>query len=167
MKNDPVPDEYSRRILVELQRDARQSLQQLAAAVGLSVTPCWKRLKAMEESGVIRNYTIWVDRERVGLSNCVLAEVNLTRHSETVVDEFEAAVKACPAIVECYSTTGQADYLIKVLTPDIRAYDDFLHNIVFRLPGVTGIRSSIVLREVKSGAPLPIGPARRPADGAR
>ncbi|MBY4897413.1 Lrp/AsnC family transcriptional regulator [Cupriavidus sp. AU9028] len=159
MKNDPVPDEYSRRILVELQRDARQSLQQLAAAVGLSVTPCWKRLKAMEESGVIRNYTIWVDRERVGLSNCVLAEVNLTRHSETVVDEFEAAVRECPAIVECYRTTGQADYLLKVLTPDVRAYDAFLHDVVFRLPGVTGIRSSIVLNEVKSGAPLPIGAA--------
>jgi DNA-binding Lrp family transcriptional regulator len=159
MRRDELLDDYARRILAELQRDARQSLQQLSAAVGLSVTPCWKRLKAMEEAGVIRNYTVWVDRERVGLSNCVLAEINLARHSETVVEEFEAAVRACPAIVECYSTTGQADYLIKVLTPDIRAYDDFLHNIVFRLPGVTGIRSSIVLREVKSGAPLPIGPA--------
>src|SRR5437868_14070010 len=113
MKNEEVLDDYSRRILDALQRDARQSLHQLSAAVGLSATPCWKRLKAMEESGVIRNYTVWVDRERVGLSNCVLAEINLTRHSETVVQEFEAAVRACPAIVECYSTTGQADYLLK------------------------------------------------------
>lgn len=143
-------------LLQELQRDSRQTVQQLADAVGLSSTPCWKRVKELESTGIVRGYTALVDREKVGLSLCVLAEVNLTRHNEDDVRRFEQAVAACPQIVSCYSTTGQADYVIKVLVPDIKSYEAFLHDTAFKLPGVTHVRSSVVLKEVKAETRLPL-----------
>lgn len=149
-------DRYDRLLLAELQRDSRQTVQQLATAVGLSSTPCWKRVKELEASGVIRRYTALVDREKVGLSLCVLAELNLTRHSEQDVREFERAVADCPQIVSCYATTGQADYVIKVLVPDIKHYEAFLHETAFKLPGVTHVRSSVVLKEVKAETRVPV-----------
>ena len=151
-----ILDRKDHAILEALQRDSRQTVQQLAAAVGLTSTPCWKRVKAMEAAGVIRGYGAVVDRESVGLALCVLAEVNLTQHTESTVREFERAVAACPQIVACYSTTGGADYSIKVLVPDIRTYETFLHETAFRLPGVTHIRSSVVLKEVKAEAGVPL-----------
>jgi DNA-binding Lrp family transcriptional regulator len=149
-------DRHDVLILTELQRDSRQTVQQLAAATGLSSTPCWKRVKELEARGVIRGYGAVVDREKVGLTLCVLAEVNLSRHSEDDVRRFEREVAACPQIVSCYSTTGQADYVIKVLVPDIKAYETFLHETAFKLPGVTHVRSSVVLKEVKAETRLPL-----------
>ena len=149
-------DRHDVLLLAELQRDSRQTVQQLAAATGLSSTPCWKRVKELEARGVIRGYGAVVDRERVGLALCVLAEVNLTRHSEDEVRRFEREVAACPQIVSCYATTGQADYVIKVLVPDIKAYEAFLHETAFKLPGVTHVRSSVVLKEVKAETRLPL-----------
>ncbi|HSV80507.1 MAG TPA: Lrp/AsnC family transcriptional regulator [Ramlibacter sp.] len=150
-------------LLGELQRDARQTVQQLAAAAGLSSTPCWKRVKEMEASGIIRGYTALVDREKVGLALCVLAEVNLTRHNEDDVRRFEAAVAESPQIVSCYATTGQADYVLKVLVPDIKSYESFLHETAFKLPGVTHVRSSVVLKEVKAETRLPLELSEHPA----
>ena len=158
-------DRHDVLLLAELQRDARQTVQQLASAAGLSSTPCWKRVKDMEAAGIIRGYTALIDREKVGLSLCVLAEVNLTRHNEDDVRRFEQAVATCPQIVSCYATTGQADYVIKVLVPDIKHYESFLHDTAFKLPGVTHVRSSVVLKEGKSESRLPLdGP--RPRDAA-
>jgi DNA-binding Lrp family transcriptional regulator len=150
-------------LLTELQRDAHQTVQQLAERIGLSSTPCWKRIKEMENSGVIRGYTALIDREKVGLALCVIAEINLTRHNEDVVTQFEKEVAGCPQIVSCYATTGQADYVIKVLMPDIKAYERFLHETAFKLPGVTHVRSSVVLKEVKAESRLPIQVPGKPA----
>jgi Lrp/AsnC family transcriptional regulator, leucine-responsive regulatory protein len=143
-------------LLTELQRDSRQTVQQLAERVSLSSTPCWKRIKEMEAAGVIRGYTALVDREKVGLALCVIAEVNLTRHTEDEVTRFERAIADVPQVVGCYATTGQADYVIKVLAPDIKSYERFLHETMFKLPGVTHVRSSVVLKEIKSDTRLPI-----------
>ena len=160
-------DRHDVLLLAELQRDSRQTVQQLAAAAGLSATPCWKRVKEMEASGVIRGYTALVDREKVGLTLCVLAEVNLTRHHEDDVRRFEQAVAAEPRIVSCYATTGQADYVIKVLVPDIKRYESFLHETVVKLPGVTHVRSSVVLKEVKAESCVPLLVPGRPAAARR
>lgn len=154
-----VLDRIDVALLNALQRDCRQTVQQLAEAVGLSATPCWKRVKALEEAGVITGYSALVDRAAVGLAQCVIAEVILNRHSEDVVAQFERAVVECEAIVSCDATTGAADYVIKVLVPDIRAYDEFLHRTAFKLPGVTHVRSSVVLRELKAQTRLPINVA--------
>lgn len=160
-------DRHDVLLLAELQRDSRQTVQQLATAVGLSSTPCWKRVKEMEASGIIRGYTALVDREKVGLSLAVLAEVNLTRHNEDDVRRFERAVADAPQIVSCYATTGQADYVIKVLVPDIKSYESFLHDIAFKLPGVTHVRSSVVLKEVKAETRLPLDDGSRIAAARR
>jgi Lrp/AsnC family leucine-responsive transcriptional regulator len=160
-------DRHDVLLLTELQRDSRQTVQQLATAAGLSSTPCWKRVKEMEASGIIRGYTALVDREKVGLALCVLAEVNLTRHNEDDVRRFEEEAAACPQIVSCYSTTGQADYVIKVLVPDIKSYETFLHEVAFKLPGVTHVRSSVVLKEVKAETRLPLAPPGRKAEPRR
>jgi DNA-binding Lrp family transcriptional regulator len=155
-------------LLGELQRDSHQTVQQLAERVGLSSTPCWKRIKEMESSGVIRGYTALIDREKVGLNLAVIAELNLTRHNEEVVVQFEKAVADCPQIVGCYATTGQADYVLKVLARDIKDYERFLHETAFRLPGVTHVRSSVVLKEVKAETKLPLdAPSPRPASRAK
>ncbi len=155
-------DRYSLQILAELQRDSRQTVQQLSERVGLSATPCWKRVKDMEAAGIIRGYTAVVDRERVGLNLAVIVEANLTQHSEEVVRRFEAAVAQSPQIIQCQSTTGQADYIMTVLVADIKSYERFLHETIFRLPGITHVRSSIVLREIKAQTMLPLGPMPAP-----
>ena len=160
-------DRHDLVLLSELQRDSRQTVQQLAAAAGLSGTPAWKRIKEMESSGVIRGYTALVDREKVGLSLAVLAEINLTRHNEDDVRRFEREANACPQIVSCYATTGQADYVIKVLVPDIKAYESFLHERLFKMPGVTHVRSSVVLKEIKSESRLPIEAPKAASQRAR
>lgn len=156
MKKETSIDPFAVKILGELQRDGRLTVQDLAGRIGLSTTPTWNRLRELERGGIIHHYAAVLERDRVGLGSCVLAEVNLSRHVENVVEEFEQAVRECAAIIECQSTTGQADYLIKVVTPDITEYDRFLHNVIFKLPGVREIRSSVVLREIKSQAPLPL-----------
>lgn len=173
MTKNIIPDSASVRILQELQRDARQTVQQIAERVGLSSTPCWKRIKDMEATGVIRGYSALVDRAKVGLDLMVVVETNLSQHTEDLVQQFERAVAATPQIVRCLSTTGQADYILTVVVPGIAEYEQFLHGTLFKLPGVTHVRSSIVLKEVKAEVKLPIDPqqaapsARRaPAPGA-
>src|SRR5215208_419880 len=155
-----ILDRHDIVLLNELQRDSRQTVQQLAERVSLSPTPCWKRVKELEAAGVIRGYTALVDREKVGLNLRVVVETNLSEHSEDLVRRFERAVAASPQIVHCVSTTGPADYIMTVLINDIQAYERFLHDTIFKLPGVTHVRSSIVLREIKQETRLPVaGPA--------
>ena len=156
-------DKFDLAILSVLQKDARASLQEISKHVGLSPTPCWKRIKDMEAAGVIRGYTALVDREKVGLNLRVVVEANLGEHSEELLRKFERAVAASPQIVHCVSTTGQADYIMTVLIADIQAYERFLHDTIFRLPGVTHVRSSIVLKEIKQETRLPVpGPVPTP-----
>lgn len=155
MESDSL-DRVSRSILEALQDDTRQSTQALADRLGLSATPVWRRIKEMEERGLIRRHVALVDREKLGLSICVLANVSLVRHSEGAVEQFEALVRASREIIECHGITGEADYLIKIVVPDMKAYDQFLQSKVFRLPGVASVRSNVVLREVKYETALPI-----------
>lgn len=149
-------DRATREILRELQADARLSSQQLAERVGLSATPCWRRVRELEASGVIRRYTVQVDREKIGLHVCVLAHVTLARHATGERSAFEEAMLGCPQVIECYGTTGAADYVIKVVVADMKAYDAFLNETIFRLPFVANIHSNVVLREVKGDTALPI-----------
>lgn len=151
-----IPDRATREILRQLQADGRQSSQQLAEKVGLSATPCWRRVKELEEQKIIKRYTALVDREKIGLSVCVLAHVSLTRHSQGAVDAFEQAMLQSPQVMECYGITGGADYMIKVVVPDMKAYDVFLHQDVFSVQGVANIHSHVVLREIKYETGLPV-----------
>jgi Lrp/AsnC family leucine-responsive transcriptional regulator len=168
MSEENILDRYSLAILSELQRDSRQTVAELASRVGLSTTPCWKRIKEMEAAGIIRGYTALVDKEKVGLNLQVIIEANLSQHTEDLVRRFERAVAASPQIVRCFSTTGQADYIMTVLVRDIKSYELFLHDTIFKLPGVTHVRSSIVLKEIKSDVRLPMpGPSHAKSDTAK
>lgn len=149
-------DPASRKILRELQRDSRQTVQELSARVGLSASPCWRRVKELEASGVVRRYTALVEREKIGLSTCVLAQVSLQRQTENAATQFEQAMQVAPEVIECYSLTGDADYLIKVVVPDVKTYDAFLHRVMFNIKAVSNIRSMVVLREVKYETALPV-----------
>ena len=149
-------DRASRQILEALQADARLSTQALADKVGLSATPVWRRVKEMEERGLIRGHVALLDREKLGLSICVLANVSLVRHSEGAVEQFERLVSTQREIIECHAITGEADYVIKVVAADMKAYDAFLQQHIFKLPGVASVRSNVVLREVKYETALPV-----------
>jgi len=160
MSEQILLDRYSLAILAELLRDSHQTLQQTADAVGLSPSPCWRRIKDMEAAGVIRGYTALVDTEKVGLGLRVVVQANMALHSEATVRQFEKAVAAATQIVECHSTTGESDYTMTVLVPDIKHYEQFLHDTLFKLPGLTHVRSAIVLRQIKSEMRLPLPEAQ-------
>lgn len=149
-------DAASRRILRELQHDSRQTVQELSTKVGLSASPCWRRVKELETAGIVRRYTALVAREKVGLATCILAQVSLARQTENAAAEFEAAMHACPEVIECHSLTGDADYVVKVVVPDIKAYDAFLRRVMYKIQAIGTIRSNVVLREVKYETALPV-----------
>ena len=149
-------DRVTRRIIQELQRDGSLSAQQLAEKVGLSATPVWRRVRELQASGVLRRQVALMDREKLGLTICVLAHVSLTRQNASAVDDFERFVLASPEIMECARITGEADYVIKVVVADMKAYDRFLSDRVFKLQGIASIRSNVVLREVKYETALPV-----------
>jgi len=149
-------EESDRRILAALQEDGRLTVAELAERVGLSSSPTWRRLKALEEGGHIRRYTALLDPERVGVAECVFAHVTLTKHDRAAIEAFERAIARRPEVLECYSTTGDADYLLRVCVPDTRSYERFLQEAVFTQAAVQHVRSNFTLREVKYTTALPL-----------
>ncbi len=143
-------------ILRALQQDGRASAQQLSELVGLSAAPVWRRVKALEGAGVIQGYSAQVDRSKVGLAGCMFAQVSLERHSADTVENFERSVRDAPEILECYSVTGDSDYLLKILVESPAEYDRFLHRFLFNLPGIRQTRSIVALREIKHEVRLPL-----------
>ena len=155
MKNTSL-DAASVKILSELQKNCRLSSNELAEKIGMSASPCWRRQKELEDGGYIVRYAAVVDRRKLGLSVCCLAHVSLAHHTEGVVENFEAAMRLRPEVVECYETTGGADYQIKVIVADMDAYHDFLHNVLLKLNGVSQVNTNVALREVKYETAMPL-----------
>jgi len=151
-------DNIDRRILECLQKDGAISNQELAAKVGLSPSPCLRRVKALEESGIILRRVTLLDRKKIGLALTVIIQIGMDRHTPERFEEFQRHIEKCPEIQECYLITGQeADYMLKVAIPDMDAYQDFLLNKITRIPGVSGVHSSFVLRRVVDNTELPLG----------
>ncbi len=149
-------DRMSVRILDALQEDGRMSVQALSERVGLSPAPCWRRVRALEESGVISRYTAVVDPARVGLSACMLTQISLDRHNEAAVESFEQAVQEFPEILECFVVTGDADYLLKIVVRDNAAFEALLQKFLARVKWVRQARTSVALRQVKSVTRVPL-----------
>ncbi|WP_442955310.1 Lrp/AsnC family transcriptional regulator [Parasphingorhabdus sp.] len=149
-------DRYERKILEILQEDARISSSELATRVGLSQSPCWRRVNMLEESGVIRKRVVLVDRKKVGLRAQVFAQVKLSAHGRAHLADFEAAIADIPEVIECYVLMGTVDFLLRVVTVDIEAYERLFFEKLSRLSGVQEITSSIALSEIKSSTALPI-----------
>src|SRR5262249_53330310 len=135
-------DAIDRRILKHLQDNARLSNVELAEKVGISSSPCWRRVRALEEGKVIARYVTLIDPVAAGLPISVFISVSLEKQVEPALQRFEKAVRGRPEILECYLMTGDADYLLRVVMPDLGAYECFLLEHLTRLPGVACVRSS-------------------------
>lgn len=150
-------DRYDRRILELLQADGRLSNQELAAAIGLSPSPCLRRVRALEESGLITGYRALLDARRLGLTLTALVHISMDRHTPDRFANFEKQVARWPEVLECLLITGQqADYQLKVIVKDMDAYQALLLNKLTRIEGVTGVHSSFVLRAVVDRTALPL-----------
>ncbi|WP_370253689.1 Lrp/AsnC family transcriptional regulator [Nioella sp.] len=145
----PEPDETDDTILRALSKDSRISNADLAEKVGLSASSCWRRVRALEEAGVIEGYTIRINDARRGLGFKAIVHVQLTRHDPEQQQVFIRAVRHREEVRACYATTGQADYHLHVTCADIDAYNRFLEQFLFRIPAVSSAQTNVILRSVK------------------
>ena len=150
------------KILARLQDDARLTNVELAKAVHLSPSPCLARVRALEAEGVIERYVTLLDPLRVGLTVSVVIQVSLEKQMRNALDTFEASVLARDEVMECYLMTGDADYLLRVMVADVQSLERFIVDYLAKIPGVSSIKSSFALKQVKYKTALPL-----PAAGER
>jgi len=151
-------DDIDKRIVASLQNEGRLPIVDLAERVGLSATPCQRRVKRLEEEGVISRYAALVPPGAMGFALQALVEVTLDDHSEKTVETFEAAIRARPEVVACYAVTGDMDFLVHVFAADLAQFSDFALKALLRMPGVKGTRSSFIMQAIKNElawAPMP------------
>jgi len=149
-------DAYDRRILELLQEDASLSSAQIAERVGLSQSPCWRRIQRLKEEGVIRGQVTLLDRKKVGLNTQIFAEVKLNAHGRSNFTEFTDAIRGFPEVLECYVLMGSVDFLLRIVTPDIEAYERFFFEKLSNVPGIQEVNSIVALSEIKSTTSLPL-----------
>jgi DNA-binding Lrp family transcriptional regulator len=142
-------------ILAELQRDSRLTMQELADRVGMSSSAVWRRIKSLEEDGTIERYAVIVNSKKAGFGLASMVHISLARHEQTHVEHFIREVLQHPEVLECFATSGEADFHLRVVVEDIDAYNVFLDDFIFKLPGVSQVRSNIVLKEIKADTALP------------
>jgi Lrp/AsnC family transcriptional regulator, leucine-responsive regulatory protein len=153
-------DQIDRKILSALQSNGRLTMNQLADAVGLSPSPCWSRVKRLEENGVIDRYVAVLNHNALGLSITVFVEITLDKHDEKVLEQFGKALARIPEVLEAHLVTGEYDYLVKVVVSDTLHYERFLRETLYRIPGIRHSRTTIGLRTLKraiSVDPLQVG----------
>jgi len=150
-------DAIDRKILALLQEDARLANVELADKVGLSPSPCLRRVRDLEAAGVIRRYVTLLDPAAIGLPVSVFGNVTRERQVEQALERFEAVILKRPEVMECYLMTGDADYLLRVVIADLSSYERFLIEHLTRVPGVASIKSSFALKQVKYRTALPVG----------
>lgn len=144
------------RILAHLQRDGAATAAEVGEAVGLSQSPCWRRIQRLEEDGVIKRRVALLDRKAVGLNVMLFSQVKLEAHSGDKLDEFREAIRQIPEVQECFVLMGQVDFLLRIVTKDIEAYERLFFERLSKLPGVREINSMIVVSAVKETTELPL-----------
>ena len=149
-------DKHDRALLRELQMDCQITNQALAERVGLSASVCWRRVNALEKSGIIRRYSAIVDGPSAGLGFQAIVYVSLVRHETSRLQDFIAAVSQREEVLECLATTGDADYHLRVICEDQAAYNQLLEDFLFQLPGIAHVKTSLILKEIKSQAYIPV-----------
>lgn len=150
-------DRTDAKILAALQRDGRVSVVELAEQVGLSPTPCARRIKRLEDAGVIEGYSAVINPRQVGHAVQAFVQVKLERHTDEQAERFRRGLEDLPEVVACYAMTGEMDFLLQVLVPDIDALGAFTLHRLMRLPGVRDVRSSLVLETIKRSRGVPVG----------
>ena len=143
-------------ILNALQRDGRMSTRDLAKCVSLATSPSWRPLRALEEEGVIDHYAAVLDREKVGLSILGFAHVSLHDHNSETVEKFDRAIMRAPQVLECHATSGDYDYMLKIVAPDMAAYQDFLSGYLLKIGVVRTVNTSFALKQQKNTTVLPL-----------
>jgi DNA-binding Lrp family transcriptional regulator len=157
----PLPfDAQDTEILAALQGDARLTVAQLSEKIRLSTSPTWRRMKRLEDEGVITGYQASLDRRALGWDVLAFISVSIEDHSETQARAFEKAVAALPEIVACWSIAGSADFLLQVVGRDLDSYAEFAMTTIRRLPGIKAMQTTFTLKEVKPPAPWPIPGSR-------
>ncbi len=151
-----VLDRIDYRILQHLQNDARVSNAELAERVGLSPSPCLRRVRALEQAGILKRYVALVDPGAVGLPISVVVNVSLRSQERAALVEFEGQIQRCPEVMECYLMTGSSDYLLRIVVPDLESYQRFLADTLTRIPGVANIQSGLALKQVVYRTELPL-----------
>ena len=151
-----VLDPIDRQILAILQRDASLSAADVALRVGLSQSPCWRRIARLEKLGLVRRRVALLDRQRLGLGVLVFAQVKYARGARQSLAGFEDTIRSFPEVQECYMLMGEVDFLLKIVTRDVAAYERFLREKLSRIPAVREVRSSIALTTVKESTELPL-----------
>jgi Lrp/AsnC family leucine-responsive transcriptional regulator len=149
-------DEIDRKILRLLQQDGRMTIAELSAKAGLSPSPCLRRIRLLEQAGVIARYVAVLDQQEVGLPISVFASVKLEKQREEALNRFAKAIEKWPEVLECYLMTGPRDYLLRIVVADLAAYERFLKQKLTRLDGIASIESSFALEQVKYTNVLPI-----------
>ena len=149
-------DRYELQILNLLQEDCSLSNADIADKVGLSPSPCWRRVERMERDGIIARRVAIVDRKKVGLNAQVFAQIKLNAHGRANLDEFTAAIRGFPEVLECYVLMGTVDFMLRIITQDIEAYERFFFDKLSHLPGVQEINSTVALSEIKATTALPL-----------
>ncbi|MBU2944370.1 Lrp/AsnC family transcriptional regulator [Shimia thalassica] len=147
-------DDRDRKILESLQRDSRISNADLAEKVDMSASALWRRVRTFEDQGLIARYGAVLDPEAAGLSFQAIVHVQLTRHDSEKLDEFVQAIQSRKEVLECFATTGQADYHMRVICTDLKAYNDFLENFLFRMAAVESAQTNVILRAIKKEAAI-------------
>lgn len=155
-------DAVSARILSLLQEDGRMSNARLAERLGMSETPSWRRLKRLEDSGIIEGYQANLNRRKLGLGVMAFVQLRCSEHDQAATAEFQRIVETTPNILSCHNTTGADDFLLIVVARDLDDYSAFVDSTLRRLPGVTSIRSNLSLKEMKASSRLPIAPLTSP-----
>lgn len=148
-------DQIDGKILALLQSNSRMSNQDIANQVGSSVSSVWRRINALEAAGVIQGYGLTVSPEKMGYQETILLQVSLQRHSDDYVEQFIQLMDSIPEILECYATTGEYDYVLKVLATDMRAFHRFVRNSLMRQPFVSKTYSQVVLEKIKFQKAIP------------
>jgi len=149
-------DKVDRHILHELQENGRITNQELADKVNLSTAPCWRRHKRLEESGAIEHYTTILNSHKLGLNAMAFIHLSLTSHSDENIAEIDRFVEEADEVLECYTTTGSADYLIRVVAEDVYQLEHFLMKKLLKLKGIKSSNSALVLRQKKYKTALPL-----------
>jgi Lrp/AsnC family transcriptional regulator, leucine-responsive regulatory protein len=152
----PKLDDLDRKILEHLQADGRMSLADLADKVGLSPSPCLRRVRNLERAGVISRYVAVLDQRAVGLPVSVFVSIKLEKQRQEQLDRFAKAIARWPEVLECYLMTGPRDYWLRVVVPDLAAYERFVKQKLTRLEGIASIESSFALEQVKYTNVLPV-----------
>ncbi|AZO41414.1 Lrp/AsnC family transcriptional regulator [Mesorhizobium sp. M7D.F.Ca.US.005.01.1.1] len=149
-------DEIDRKIIAAIQGNGKITANELSDRVGLSPSPCARRVRLLEDSGVIKGYTAVIDQKKVGLPISAFASIKLERQREEDLDRFALAVARWPEVVDCYLMTGQRDYLMRIVVRDLEAYERFIKDKLTRLDGVASIETSFALDQVKRSEVLPL-----------